>query len=159
MPRLVVILPLEPMAVGDGYPLSTWPLHLTVAPTFVIDVDLARVIAAVAAALRPEPALTLTAGPDAGFGRSMNLPVSLIEPNPQLQAVHLALVDTLEQLGATFDDPDFTRDGYGPHVTMTRLDRVRPGDRLDLRQAAIVDMQPVGDDRNRYVVWTHSLAG
>ena len=47
--RLVVVLPLQPLTVGDGFSLSDWPLHVTVAPTFVVTADLNAVTAALSA--------------------------------------------------------------------------------------------------------------
>ena len=84
MSRLVVVLPLLPLAVGDAFTLREWPLHVTVAPTFVIAGGLPTVLPAVAPILLAQPALTLRVGPEEGFGHAMNVPVSVVEPTAEL---------------------------------------------------------------------------
>lgn len=159
MRRLVVILPLAPLRETDGFTLARWPLHLTVAPTFVAEVELASVVATVGPVLDEVPALALRVGMDAGFGRAGRIPVSLIDPTAELTALHLGLMDVLSGIGAVFDDPDFAGAGYRPHVTMTRLERVQPGELLRPVQAAIVDMEPIGDQRLRRIVHARPLGG
>lgn len=165
MSRLVVVLPLEPLGVGDGFSLKDWPLHLTVAPTFVIGgavadsfgADSAEVLAATAPILAQQPQLTVLAGIDAGFGHSGKIAVTLIEPSAELLGLHQRLVDALVAVGAEFDDPEFVGQGYQPHVTVTRSAKVPRGEVLTLRQAALVDMAPAGDRRLRRVVWVRTL--
>lgn len=157
LPRLVVVLPLEPLGVGAAYPLKTWPLHVTAAPTFVIDAELSTVVDAIGPTLAQQRRLHLQAGADAGFGDSGTIAVTLVEQSAALTELHRRLVALLTGSGATFDKPHFTGAGFNPHVTMTRIARSSPGDRLDLRQAAIVDMEPLGADRLRCVVWAAQL--
>ena len=159
MLRLVVVLPLRPLRAGDGFSLARWPLHLTVAPTFVIEAGLDSVVASVGPILERAPALTLRAGADEGFGRAQRIPVSLVEPSAELVGLHRLLMEELAGIGAVFDDPDFAGAGYRPHVTMTKLARVQPGDDLRLEQAAVVDMEPIGDQRLRRVVHAWRLGG
>lgn len=162
MSRLVVVLPLLPLHVGNGFSLKDWPLHLTVAPTFVIggenDVaDTADVVTAMTPILTEQPQLIVRAGPDAGFGHSGKIPVTLIEPTAELSRLHQRLLNALLEIGAVFDDPEFVDQGYRPHVTVTRLARVSPGQSMTLQQAALVDMAPAGDRRLRRVVWVQEL--
>jgi len=158
MLRLVVVLPLEPLELGSGYPLSEWPLHVTVAPTFVVATSLADVIAAIFPVLAEKRTLTARAGHTEGFGSSMSIPVSVVDPTPELTDLHTRLVGALREMGAVFDDPQYTGTGYRAHVTVTRLAAARSGQELILRQAVIVDMQPSGDRRLRSVVWVRSLS-
>lgn len=159
MLRLVVVLPLSPLRETDGFTLARWPLHLTVAPTFVVEVALDSVVASVGPVLDEASVLHLRVGMDEGFGRAGRIPVSLVEPTAELSVLHQRLMDVLSGLGAVFDDPDFAGAGYRPHVTMTRLERVQPGELLRLRQAAIVDMEPIGDQRLRRIVHAQPLGG
>ena len=157
MRRLVVVLPLQVLADGMGFTLRHWPLHVTVAPTFTVHTDLASVVSVVAPSLSAQPVLRVRAGRDEGFGRSMNRPATVVEPSLELTDLHTRLVAALRRLGAEFDHPDFLGAGYRAHVTKTRVESVVEGDLLELRQAAIVDMEPRGDQRLREVVWTTLL--
>jgi len=156
VPRLVVVLPLDPLTVGAGFSLRDWPLHLTVVPTFT-GVDLQAGLLAIGPILAAQGPLQLCAGPEEGFGRSMRIPVSVIEMSRELIDLHGALLRALLAVGAISDDPEFTGDGYRAHVTMTRNARLHEGDHLNLRQAAVVDMTPEGNQRLRRVVWTKTL--
>jgi 2'-5' RNA ligase superfamily len=157
VPRLVIVLPLQPLTAGDGFTLREWPLHVTVAPTFVVDVDIETVLVAISPLLISQPRLRLRAGPDEGFGRSQSIPVTVVDPSPELNDLHARLKAALTAVGAVFDDPNFVGAGYRAHVTKTRLAHTHPGDVLKLDQAAVVDMAPEGDRRLRRVVWTIPL--
>ncbi len=157
--RLVVVLPLQPLTVGDGFSLSDWPLHVTVAPTFVVTADLNAVTAALTPVLRSQRTLRVEVGRDEGFGRSGRIPVSVVEPTPRLNDLHCRLVAVLSDIGAVFDDPEFIGPNYRAHVTKTRAAQSHPGEELTLTQAAIVDMEPKGDGRLRRVVWAVPLLG
>jgi hypothetical protein len=157
MPRLVVVLPLAPLEDGDGFPLNAWPLHVTIAPTFEIGVSTDRVAEVIRPVVARSAELRLTAGPDEGFGRALDIPVTVVVPTPELLLLHRELMDRLTRTGAIFDDPDFTGDGYRAHVTKTRAAGVNPGDTMTATQATLVDMKPHGEDRLRRVVWAAAL--
>ena len=157
MPRLVVVLPLRPLADGAAFTLRDWPLHVTVAPTFVVAGDVQSVVSVVEPCLSAQPPVRVRAGSEEGFGRSMTRPAMVIEPDVELSALHLALLRALRKSEAEFDHPDFVGTGYRAHITRTRAEAVGPGDELELCQAAIVDMEPEGDRRLRRVVWTAAL--
>jgi len=156
--RLVVILPLLALTVGDAFTLREWPLHLTVAPTFVIEGGPTVVLPAIAPILQAQRALRLRIGPPAGFGHAMNVPVSLVEPAAELTRLHRGLVEALRTVGALFDDPEFVGDAYRPHITLKGIAALPQGNHLALGQAAVVDMAPAGERRVRQVVWTTELA-
>lgn len=145
------------MTVGDAFTLRDWPLHITVAPTFVIGAGLAAVLPAVLPELLRQPPLRLVVGAEEGFGHASNVPVLVIEPTPELDGLHSGLMRALLAVGAQFDDPEFVGDGYRPHITLKGVATLRRGDRLTLRQAAVVDMAPEGERRLRKVVWTAEL--
>lgn len=157
MPRLVVVLPLAPLALGAGHPLNQWPLHVTVAPTFVVEHGLSTVTAAITPILADQPIVRARAGHEEGFGPSATIPVAVVDPSPELTALHTQLVGALASAGAVFDDPQYVGAGYRPHITATRLAAATAGQELVLRQAVVVDMEPLGDRRLRNVVWVQAL--
>jgi hypothetical protein len=158
VPRLVVILPLLPLSAGDAFTLREWPLHVTVAPTFVIKSGLPGVLPAINPILISRRSLRLSVGPEEAFGRAQNVPVSLIEPTMEIRGLHLRLISALLAVGAQFDDPEFIGAGFRPHVTLKGASRLHSGSDLTFRQVAVVDMAPAGERRLREVVWTTKLA-
>ena len=119
MLRLVVVLPLEQLASGDGFPLREWPLHVTAAPTFVVRVELSHVVAAIKPVLANQAGLSAVTGDPEGFGPSQTIPVTVVVPNAELTNLHVRLVDALREVDAVFDDPQYIGSGYRAHVTTT----------------------------------------
>jgi hypothetical protein len=157
VPRLVVVLPLLPLAVGASFAVSRWPLHVTVLPPFLTDAPGGELAAAIAAVASTQPPLTVVAGPDALFGRRHDIPVSLLEPSAELTALHRNLVAALRPFAAEPDEPAFTGDGFRAHVTHKPPARVHPGDTLTLRQLTLVDMLPRANAAGRTVLAAHLL--
>ena len=154
----MIVLPLRPLMVGDAFTLQDWPLHVTLAPTFVIGGGLPAVLTAVTAVLSNQPTLDFVAGEEDGFGGSGRFPVTLVEPTIELSRLHARLVAALLTADAEFDHPQFVGGGYRPHITIKGGRTVRASEHLTLRQTAVVDMAPAGADRARKVVWTTDLA-
>lgn len=159
MPRLVVVLPLVPLRVGEGFPVSSWPLHVTVLPPFLTVAGPGAIAAAIGSAVRAQPPITVTAGVDALFGRRHDIPVSLVVPDDRLTELHRALVHALLPFAAEPEEPAFTGPGFRAHVTHKPPARVRPGDRLTLSQIAVVDMLPRAATAGRTVLAVHPLSG
>lgn len=159
MPRLVIVLPVGPLAVGDSFAVSAWPLHVTVLPPFLTDAPAAEIGEAMAAIARVQPRLTVVAGGDELFGRRHDIPVSLILPSEQLTALHHALVAAIRPFAAEPDEPAFTGPGFRAHVTHKPPARLHPGDALTLDQLALVDMRPRAHADGRAVLAAHPLLG
>lgn len=158
MSSFVVVLPLTPLRVGDGFSLSAWPLHVTVAQNFATALDAEAIGRLLADALGDTPVIDITIGDEALFGRLENVPVALVEPSPRLRTLHDDLRSALDERGAVlFENPEFGGDGYRPHVTATKREHARSGERFALSTIALVDMAPAGDERHRRVVWTATL--
>ena len=142
MTRLVVVLPLGALRVGSCFAVADWPLHVTVVAPFLTDAAPAEIMAAIEAATRHQPALTVRAGEDALFGRKHDVPVTLIQPDEDLSRLHHTLVAAIRPFAATPDGPGFTAPGFSAHVTLKPPARVHPGDTLTLSQITLVDMLP-----------------
>lgn len=78
---------------------------------------------------------------DTSFGPSKNIPVTLVELNPELRAFHNKLIEFLRHNGATFDNPQFLGDRYAPHVSIYGLRRVNKG------QPLLIDSISIGHKR------------
>ena len=161
MSRLVVVLPLTRLRPGESFPVSDWPLHITVLPPFHTDAAasvIARVIARVIAATPSGGnALMAVAGDDALFGRRENVPVTLVEANLTLTELNRALVDAMRPFASSPDEPAFTGPDFRAHITIKNGNRVQAGDVLTLSQIALVDMAPRSAAGGRTVLATFSL--
>lgn len=159
MSLFVIVLPLSPLKVDDSFSVSDWPLHVTVVPTFSIDLPATDVAAEMAAEFASHETVTVTASEDELFGPLANILVTVIDNSPALQSLHLSLTASLKALGATFESPEFVATGYRAHVTVTPHCRVASGDKLLLEQLALVDMHPEPSTDRRRVTATFPLRG
>ena len=159
MPRLVVVLPVEPLRVGDSFAVAAWPLHVTVLPPFLTDAAPGDIADAIRAAVSGQSPHTVTAGEDALFGRRHDIPVSLVLPHDGLTRLHHTLVAALRPFAAEPDEPAFTGSGFRAHVTHKPPARLHPGTLVTLSQIALVDMLPRAHTSGRTVLATHALSG
>ena len=156
MRNLVLVAFVEPVADGLVFPRSEWPLHITLVRFDAGGPDSADAAERIAG-LAEGPAMAalgarLTVGEDAGFGRNGSVPVNLIQPQPDLQALHEQLVAAAGSLGGTILTPAHTMAGYRPHVSHQGGKRLNPGDAVVLDRIALVDMAPDGDRTVRRIL-------
>lgn len=164
MRNLILVAFVEPVSDGLVFPRTDWPLHITL---LRFDVEspagasapagLAGDVADLLPARAGPPARAalgamLTVGPDAGFGRLGSVPVSLVEPDPRLEALHRDLFDAVTALGGKVATPSFVLDHYRPHISHHDGRRLRPGDAVVLDQIALVDMAPEGNHALRRIL-------
>jgi hypothetical protein len=161
MRNLILVAFVEPVAEGLVFPRTDWPLHITLV-RFDAGTTNGADPAEGIAALVEAPAMaalgaSLTVGNDAGFGRHGSVPVSLIQPQPDLQILHERLVAAVGSLGGKVLTPAHTLSGYRPHVSHHGDKRLQPGDAVVLDRIALVDMAPDGDRTVRRVLRLWSL--
>jgi hypothetical protein len=156
MRNLIFVAFVDPVAEGQVFLRSAWPLHITLVRFDVGSPDSTDVAVRLAEQAGPPAAAALGAGlavgEDAAFGRNGTVPVSLVEPHPALQALHEQLVHAVTELGATILTPRHTLSGYRPHVSHHGDKRLHPGDAVVLDRIALVDMAPDGDHTIRRVL-------
>ncbi|MCP2031240.1 2'-5' RNA ligase [Okibacterium sp. HSC-33S16] len=152
MSRVVAVLPLAPLTVGDSFLVSAWPLHITVVPPFATEASVPQLAAALDAAIGDEPEFTVVATGDDLFGRRHNIPVTLIAENRRLIALRARLIRAMRPLASHADDRAFSGPEFRPHVTVKGANRVQEGDELHLRQIALVDMAPRQSPTGRTVL-------
>ena len=161
MRNLILVAFVEPVTEGLVFPRTDWPLHITLVRFDAGTTDGAdpaeRLSALVEAPAMAALGASLTVGNDAGFGRHGSVPVSLIQPQPDLQTLHEQLVAAVGSLGGKVLTPAHTLSGYRPHVSHHGDKRLQPGDAVVLDRIALVDMAPDGDRTVRRVLRLWSL--
>ena len=159
--NLIFVAFVEPVADGLVFPRSEWPLHITLVRFDVGTAVLPERVAALAAPLAAAAlGVALTVGEHAGFGRNGSVPVNLIQPQSDLQALHEQLVNAVNSLGGKVLTPAHTMSGYRPHVSHHGDKRLNPGDAVVLDRIALVDMAPDGDRTVRRILrlWSRDEA-
>nr|WP_306632421.1 2'-5' RNA ligase family protein [Arthrobacter ulcerisalmonis] len=173
MRNLIFVVFVEPVADGQVFPRTEWPLHITLVRFDAGCRDGADVAESIAGlADRPAAAAlgtVLTVGADAAFGRNGSVPVNLVEPHPALQELHERLVQVVADACGRILTPHHALSGYRPHVSHQAGahqapsgpggKRLRQGDAVVLDRIALVDMAPGGDHTIRRVLRLWSREG
>lgn len=150
--NLIFVAFVEPVADGLVFPRSDWPLHITLVRFDAASKDGADVAGLAAPHAEAALGAGLTVGEDRGFGRNGSVPVNLIQPQPDLQALHEQLVAAVGSMGGTILTPAHTMSGYRPHVSHHGDKRLKPGGAVVLDRIALVDMAPDGDRTVRRIL-------
>lgn len=144
---------LETIATNTEFSMADWPLHITLADVFAVDLD-TGIGQKLTSLLANQPSITLSAKCDSTLGTTK---VVLIEKNNDLQNLHDQIMDFLEFNGAKFNNPEFTRAGFLPHSTIQTSGRLHEGDKIEIRTISLVDMFPDGDWKQRKVIMNFEL--
>jgi hypothetical protein len=153
MRNLIMVAFIEPVAVGQEFLRSDWPLHLTLVRFDVRnDGDTARYAALAEMPVKQALGTVLAVGGDDRFGRLGSVPVSLVEADPALQALHDSLVQAVEQVSGRVASPHHTRRNFRPHVSHRGDKRLNRGDAVVLDRIALVDMAPDGNHTIRRIL-------
>lgn len=147
---------IQPVKTSNEFRMSQWPLHVTLADTFAIDRHGSNFDIKLAALPQTLSPATTIAKNDTTLGTAN---VTLLEDTPSLRSLHLSLVSLLEQNGAIFNHPEFTKDGFLPHCTIQNTERLHEGDRLTVSSLALVDMFPGEDWQQRKILATFPIGG
>ena len=144
MPNYVVVLPTSPFEVGVGFTVADWPLHVTVVPPFASAVGTIRLEAVLRATAGGYAPINVPIGRDAYFGADRDILASLFADPVALVELHLQLLLALErECGIILEEPQYSREGYRPHVTAANTGRTREGEELQFSQVALVEMSPL----------------
>lgn len=144
---------LKPIEVGTEFKMADWPLHVTLADVFAIELN-STVEQQLTDLLARQSPVCLSVGEDATLGTTK---VALINKNNELQNLHNGIIDLLELNDAKFNTPEFTRKGFLPHSTIQKLGRLNTGDEVEVISVSLVDMFPGGDWQQRKVLNNFNL--
>jgi hypothetical protein len=139
MGRFAVVLPLQPLAAGDAFPVSAWPLHVTVVEPFETAHDAAWVAGLMAPVLHGRRAIVADAFDRAMFGPRRDVPVTLVRDPGPLGAMRVRLLGALRDADV---DVARARVDYRPHVTDGVHGAAAPGAVVRLPQVALVYLRP-----------------
>lgn len=151
MLEYVLVVFVEPVHAGLVFERSGWPLHITVV-RFGVVLSGRDVAVLLDADIRPALGTTFRAAANAAFGRSGDVPVTLIEPAPGLQRLHEQVLARLTDVGAAVAGVGHALENYRPHVSILDGRRIDTGTERVVQQVALVDMRPGRDVHYRKVL-------
>lgn len=129
---------LQPVDEGGSFHMSEWPLHITLTDVFAVDLTI-ELIRDIQGYINTRPIATAFITAEGKLGMTE---VWLLENTPDLYAIHTTLVDILEKHGAVFNTPEFTRNGFIPHITKQSMGDKKIGDKVVIDVVSLIDMFP-----------------
>lgn len=145
----------KPPAIGSEFHMTDWPLHITLADVFAIDLVGSAIEAQLSELTSKQLSIKTHATNTAILGTT---DVMLVEANQALVLFHTDLIDLLEKNGAVFNNPEFTRNGFLPHCTIQKSDYLKQGEEVAVTCLTLIDLFPNGDWQKRKVMSNFELA-
>jgi hypothetical protein len=142
---------------GADFSSDHWPLHSTIADTFAIDLDVSTIIDKLSELLGKHGSVTTIATEKKYFGPEKQTQVILLDMNKDLIGLHYDVVALLEQGGAEFNDPQFTKAGFIAHSTVQPHAQLYEGDVVLFNALSIIDMFPNEDPYQRKILKTITI--
>jgi 2'-5' RNA ligase len=151
---------LEDLPEGTEYSYKNWPPHITIADIFAVDWEKTNLFKKLSDLLSTYKPIYVPVGDETYLGPpESQVKVTLLEANPELQALHSDVIALLYKSGAVFNNPEYVGEGYLPHTTVQKRISLRKGDSVTIDSATIIDMFPNGDHERRRVLKTIKFSG
>lgn len=138
--------------------MQDWPLHVTLADVFAIhgsSDNLLRDLEKHFGSYRPVHARVID---EAWFGENKDIQVRLLDRTDELQALHEKTLETLDRHGATFNNPEYMREGFKPHSTVQKDDQLHIGDTVTFDSITLIDLFPNENPYRRRILGTVRFA-
>ena len=121
--NLIIIYLLKPLGKDEIISRGRYPLHVTIVPWFNVlpNSTVIKNIKEIAHNTIPIP---FEVGNRAFFGSNQDIPVNILVPNKKLNALHETFVAAIEEVGGEFIEPQYTKVGYGPHIS--HMNKLKP---------------------------------
>jgi 2'-5' RNA ligase len=136
MREFIIAYMVEPIDVGKRFTL--WPLHMTLLPWFDAP-DVKAVKRELTKKLTATRTFEVSVGERSSFGVDKRLPVMLINPSPELKALHEKLLEMVEKNGWQLRGR-YTGASFKPHITQ-KGGRDAEGT-LHIDELCIIEAQP-----------------
>lgn len=133
--------------------MTDWPLHVTLADVFRVQMN-NELCEKLSDLLRNEHPITITGGKESILGETR---VTLLDNSVSLMSLHCKITDLLESYEASFNNPEFTRDGFLPHCTIQETVKLGSGDTVNINTVSLIDMFPRDNWMQRQVLESFRL--
>lgn len=143
MQSYFIVLPVDTIDVGHAY--DKLPLHCTVMPWFKTRKSPEEVLQCVHWEARRSGPIILKRKGMAFIGINQDVPVDLVDLNPNLSTLHIRLFAHLRDFGVEFLYPQWVDLGYRPHITRVDSRQMQAG--IDIWSNALYCIQQMDHDQ------------
>jgi 2'-5' RNA ligase len=156
--KWAIVALLENVHVGMEFAPADWPLHVTLADVFATNYSGKQLAEVLEHFVQNNHELSVQVEGETSFGPAENrVPVLLLQKTDKLQDLHDSLLDALEDAAVVFNDPQYMRDGFVPHVSRGVAAGLKVGDVCTVNNIALVDMFPSSNADRRKITVRHRL--
>lgn len=147
---------LEPVEPGHVFDSNHWPPHCTLAGVFAIEwTD--QLKEKFRETIRRQRVFSSTTNGLDFFGANREVHVKLVQSTDELSGLHDSIVDFIEENNGAFNEPQYQRKGFRPHITLSQAYSVEDGTKVEFNTISLIDMFPDGDHLKRRVIETIPL--
>lgn len=124
------------------------PLHATIAGVFDIDKSREEINKLLVDYLRSFNSFEVVGGEIVNWGE---IRVTLLAESAEFDKLYRGVQQMLIENGAVFLEPEYTGDGFTPHVTVQQSAHFETGESTIVKTISLVDMFPGGDFEQRLI--------
>lgn len=146
------------MEEGAKFFWKDFPLHVTLAGIFAIDLNSLELFEKLSDLLQSQEPISSTAEAEANWGNNGEILVMKLQKNDAITSLHDKIIDFLLKEGATFNEPQYEGDGYIPHATAQKHKCLNTGDLVQIIAVTIVDLFPDSNGYQRKILKTIDLS-
>ena len=150
--KYTIISLLEDKEEGDEYTSNSWPLHVTIADTFSIEMDFSKFIEELSRLAKTFKSAEAVGSYTEHFGIEKQVEVTILDMSKELITLHYEVVKFLKTAGVKFNDPQYTESGFKAHATVQPHAKISIGDKVIINNLALIDMFPNDDAYQRKVL-------
>jgi hypothetical protein len=138
----------DSLVVGTKFSMDDWPVHITLADVFAVELTDTIMNDLISLAGDTTP-IEIIGKCDALLGETK---VVLLDRNPLLLDFHHKLIGVLEEHGATFNTPEYTKEGFVAHSTVQKNGRLQLHEIVKVSSYSLVDMFPDNNWKQRKIL-------
>ena len=124
--------------VAVGTTVQKLPLHMTFVHWFEINVSFEQIEVELKNLLQNQKPIRLSVRGEDLFGIHKNILVNRVLRDKELLELHKTIIALLDSLRVTHTNPQWTNDGWNPHVTHKQNQRMREGDEFLFNSVSII---------------------
>lgn len=134
------------------------PLHLTHIDVLEIEIEPAEFIRKMGDYVHNQPRFAVMPLADTFLGPNRDIPVTAVALTPELKVFHEGLIRFLESAGAAFENPQFLKEHYMPHISIYGSRRIPLGVPITIKNISIGHKRPDIDTPPNRIIATIPLA-
>jgi len=150
--KYTIVALLEDTDEGYQYSSDNWPLHVTIADTFSIELELSKFIQKLAVLANSFKPVVGVGSHTEYFGPEKDIQVTILGRSKELIDMHYSVINLLKEAGVKLNNPQYSESGFIAHATVQQYSQVKIGEEITVNNLALIDMFPNGNPHQRKVL-------